>query len=583
MMILLGLVLFLLVAQTVVIMIYLYKGKKSLKFNLEGGALFGNKGCGVDIIEKAGASDTSKEAKMATVEVKKDVDSTSKKLTGGVSAKELVKQIENGIKDDEKSQDKGAKREVVIPSVKKPEPVSGKKPVKQIESGQALKSKDKKSIDAKPQDKAKKQEARKSFPPVVSPVPKSPNKEGHPPSEDHETIDCKKLVKKIESTSECQKLPAEKVHASEDPKAVSQPTNCKNLVKKFEDVTKLSVETPKSPDRLKEKNRNSCPPVEENQDTTTTTPAKQLGKSSNQLSSSEGNLKPAPNKDEAVVHDKAKARMSFPLASPSKPKTATATADKAPVAGTSSSKEKTSKAKPKGATLSPDCASSRKAAKKKVPKAASHGSIGLLHQFQSSLRKKIGAVTRFTQRPDLEPIDENATATTVSSMPGRHAAFPKIKRISMGRSDEDDDGYILSTELPGHSAKGNSKQSPNDAEDKDGYILSTELPSHSAKGNSKQSPNDAEDEDGYILSTELPSHSSKGNSKQPAKDDDNIALHPNQVYNLQSYHTDHDKPDKPTKPADPKGRGLTSQLDEDEGGYSYVDFNAKLIPSPTRK
>lgn len=202
-----------------------YKRRKSFKLNLESGALYRNKGCEVNMIgadkKQGGASDTSIEDAKKTTVVKEDEDSTTEQYTEVVFAKKLPKQIENGIEDDETSQDEAKEENVqkVFPSVEKPEAASGKKLVKQIESGQALKSEDKKSIDANPQDKAKKKEVRKSFPPVESPepvsakksdqlsedkksVPKSPSREVCPPLEDREPVsaDSKKLVKKIEST-----------------------------------------------------------------------------------------------------------------------------------------------------------------------------------------------------------------------------------------------------------------------------------------------------------------------------------------------------------------------------------------------
>lgn len=292
-------------------------------------------------------------------------------------------------------------------------------------------------------------------------------------------------------------------------------------MKRFESATKLS-EDPKSSDKksqFSEGNRKSFPPVEDQEPA----PAKKLGKhvqSSNQL---RDKLSP---EDKKSSQDKAKARKSFPPAT--KPKTATATPDNPPRPISVISKTETLEARPKGATPSSEGASSSKkpppaaAKKKKIPKAFSQGSVGLLQQFQSSLRKKIEAVTRSTQRPDLEPIDEDApTSTSVNSKPGngRYRSVPKINRNSMGRSDEDDDGYVLRSALPDQGAKG-GKQLPNGADDAD-----------------------------------------------------DIELHCNQGYGLHSYDTD--------KPAEPKGHFLTKQPSE-EGGYDYVDFNTNIL-RPARK
>lgn len=70
----------------------------------------------------------------------------------------------------------------------------------------------------------------------------------------------------------------------------------------------------------------------------------------------------------------------------------------------------------------------------------------LMLQFQRSLRRKIKAVASSSQLQNLETIDEHIGTTSVERKSKeiiQCSVFPKIGQASLGRSDEDDDGYIV--------------------------------------------------------------------------------------------------------------------------------------------
>ena len=107
----------------------------------------------------------------------------------------------------------------------------------------------------------------------------------------------------------------------------------------------------------------------------------------------------------------------------------------------------------------------------------------LILQFQKSLRRKIKSVACSSQLQSLD--DEHIGTTSVEQNLMDSRAIPKIGQTSMGRSDEDDDGYAV---IP---LRNNRVQSGSflhiaqvslghSDEDDDGYICVTPKPTRSA-------------------------------------------------------------------------------------------------------